>query len=366
VKTEETKKADARAGATRREAEKKSAATTVTATKARNRKTKGAPTKEREIAEALFDLATLAADVDRETEAPSSEKNGKRKRSRTTKKIASAMFTEAATTMNDGHTNVSAGTQYGMHASAGFGAGLGLGQFPSVFPPPPIGYYGGPQAANPYGISLPRPKNATLHVYIAHFIDYTQQVLRQTAPALDAGAANVAGETLRAGDPSTSMASAGFPGTINGLFPSMMNPHVMAALLSAQPMMAGGGAGGAGGAPDPQLAQQQLQVMNMMMQQAAAFPMLGAEFPTPAGASSAGKTMGVPTFPPMGNNPMTMAMMGASMPPHVLEAMNAMAQLQPQPQPQQTPQTDAPVNDEPVATVAAGVKVEPPVAAAQS
>jgi hypothetical protein len=68
----------------------------------------------------------------------------------------------------------------------------------------------------------------------------------------------------------------------------------------------------------------------------------------------------------MGNNPMTMAMMGASMPPHVLEAMNAMAQLQPQPQPQQTPQTDAPVNDEPVATVAAGVKVEPPVAAAHS
>ena len=197
AKTEE-KRADARdgrggarAGAKRREAEKKSTATTV---KPRSRKNGGVNTKEREIAEALFDLATLAADVDRETEAAAGEKNGKRKRSRTTKKGAGAMFAAAAatTTTNGGLTNASAGTGYGMHAAAGFGAGLGLGQFSSAFPPPPVGYFGGSQGANPYGISLPRPKNAALHVYISHFIDYTQQVVRQTAPALDAGVDDVA------------------------------------------------------------------------------------------------------------------------------------------------------------------------------
>ena len=196
--------------------------------KPRSRKNGGVNTKEREIAEALFDLATLAADVDRETEASAGEKNGKRKRSRTTKKVAGAMFTATTTTTtNGGLTNASAGTGYGMHAAAGFGAGLGL-QFSSAFPPPPVGYFGGSHGVNPYGISLPRPKNAALHVYISHFIDYTQQVVRQTAPALDAGVDDVARDTSQAGDPSTSTAHARFPGAFCGPFPPLMNPHVMA------------------------------------------------------------------------------------------------------------------------------------------
>ena len=63
---------------------------------------------------------------------------------------------------------------------------------------------------------------------------------------------------------------------------------------------------------------------------------------------------------------MMMAMMGASMPPHVLEAMNAMAQQQ-QLQ-QQHDQIQAPVGDKlpAAAAAAAEVKVEPPVAAAPS
>ena len=297
------------------------------------------------------------------------------------------MFAAAAatTTTNGGLTNASAGTGYGMHAAAGFGAGLGLGQFSSAFPPPPVGYFGGSQGANPYEVSLPRPKNAALHVYISHFIDYTQQVVRQTAPALDAGVADVAPDTSQAGEPSTSTAHARFPGAFCGPFPPLMNPHVMAALLSTQPVMAGvgrpdgtggggggevgGGGGGGGGAPDPQQAQQQLQLLNMLMRQAAAFPMFSAGFPAPPGASPAGDVMGVPMFPPMGDNAMMMAMMGASMPPHVLEAMNAMVQQQ-QLQ-QQHDQVQAPVGDKlPAAAAAAAVKaevkVEPPVAAAPS
>jgi len=107
-----------------------------------------------------------------------------------------------------------------------------------------------------------------------------------------------------------------------------------------------------------------------MMRQTAAFPMFGAGFPAPPGASTAGDVMGVPVFPPVGDNPMMMAMMGASMPPHVLEAMNAMAQQQ-QLQ-QQHDQIQAPVGDKlpaaaaAAAAAAAEVKVEPPVAAAPS
>ena len=297
-------------------------------------KRKGLKQDEHEIAEALFDLATLAADADKEPDGKAS----KRKKPRATKKASAPA----------GGAKTSAKTVLGAGDAAPGGlppvyAGMGLPPLGAF--PPPVPLLG---VANPFHAQVPRTKpfrNATAHVYIAHFIDFTQKVSKQTMTvhqdASAAAAAAKGGDETQAsreqmGDASTSGAPFGGmpPG---GFSPFMMNPYLMGALMAGQPM------GPGGGGPD---ASQQTQLLNMMMQQAASVPMFGGAnqamgFPPPMGmmnpsqqsqggggergGAGADSNGGVnPYLAPMFamQNPMLMAaMMGSAMPPHMMESI---------------------------------------------
>jgi len=286
-------------------------------------KRSGMKQDEHEIAEALFDLATLAADVDKEPEGKAS----KRKKPRTTKKAsAPARGAKAIVQTVLGADDAARGGLPPVYA------GMGLPQL-GAFPPPvpPLG------VANPFHPQVPRTKpfrNATSHVYIAHFIDFTQKVSKQTVTthqdAMAAAAEKGGDEAQRraqTGDASTSGPPFGGmpPG---GFSPFMMNPYLMGAFMAGQPM------GPGGGGPD---ASQQAQLLNMMMQQAAAVPLFANQpmgFPLPmgtmnssqqaqggggerGGAAGVDSSAGVnPYLSPMFamQNPMMLAAMGSAMP----------------------------------------------------
>lgn len=310
------------------------------ATKPRIRPSKN----EREIAEALFNLATLAADVD--TGGGTKKNASKRPKKRTVTNVAQEKTTSGVNTVTIPPT---IGDMGGVsNTVAGYELAYGVGA-PISGPVDYSAQYGA-SAVNRYGVSfVPRGKpfqNSALHVYIAHFIDLTQQAAKQQTLVHQELAAHLSGSIGNAPSPSdvgALMAHAQEAGTSGvGVFGAasglpFVTPHAMAAMMSGQP---------GGGAPD----MQQVQFINMMMQYAAAFPMFGAPpgFGPPAqgghdGVAAMGGTGGVSSnmfFPPMPftpgvqsgakdttgmppsmmdprAHPMMMAMMSGMMPPQM-------------------------------------------------
>lgn len=249
--------------------EKKSAEKEAKSTKsaARSRPSKN----EREIAEALFNLATIAADADRDVDVKKAKKQ---------KKASPPMPAPAKKPSNVGATTTGAGavgTSGGRVASAstayvGFPFGV----------TPPNAYASMVDQSFMHANRLteldfvPRGKpfkNSAVHVYIAHFIDFTQQASRQQSAAyqemaVDPGLASADAATVR----TLSQESAG--GVTSGMFGAtagipFAGPNALANMFSGQSLIPG--------AMSSEMQQaQQMYFLNMMMQYATAFPMFGA------------------------------------------------------------------------------------------
>lgn len=321
------------------------------------------------MAEALFDLATLAADVDRE--GAGAEIGPKKKRAK-------------AASKRGGKENAASGRGGGTNASA---AAVPM-------PMPPTGYVGG-VGAREMGYAMPPPglasarrpfNNNALHVYIAHFIDFTQQVSKQQQQRVTAQFSRSAdgGEHAQQGG-----ASMGGLGPFAGMppqfgMPPMFNPQLLAAIMSGQ--MPGAQAqqqqqGQQGqqqtttttaqrdqqhGSPTPEAQQAQMnQMMNMMMQNLAAFPsMFGPGFMPGLNPMM----MPPQQFMPPGfnpgqfmdpNNPMAFMVGGGAggaggVPSQLVDAMNAAQQREEQDQkPPQVQQGAAGVKEAPAPFAAA-------------
>jgi len=321
------------------------------------------------VAEALFDLATLAADVDRE--GAGAEIGPKKKRAK-------------AASKRGGKENAASG---GANANVNANANAAV-------PMPPVGYGGGGGGgAREMGYAMPPPgmasarrpfSNNALHVYIAHFIDFTQQVSKQQQRVAAQFSRGIGG-----GEGTQQQAPGGAPGVGLGPFAGMppqfgmlpmFNPQLLAAIMSGQMPGAPQQQGQQGqqqqttqtrdqqhGSPTPEAQQAHMnQMMNIMMQNFAAFPpMFGPGF-----MPGVNPMMMPPQqfMPPSGfnpaqfmdpNNPMAFMMGGGAggdggVPPQLIDAMNAAQQREQQDQ--QPPQ---------VQQGAAGVKEAPaPFAAA--
>jgi hypothetical protein len=319
------------------------------------------------VAEALFDLATLAADVDRE--GAGAEIGPKKKRAK-------------AASKRGGKENAASG-RGGANANANAAVAM-----------PPVGYDGGGGDAREMGYAMPPPglasarrpfSNNALHVYIAHFIDFTQQVSKQQQRVAAQFSRSIGG-----GEGAQQQAPGGAPvgglGPFAGMppqfgMPPMFNPQLLAAIMSGQMPGAPQQQGQQGqqttattqtrdqqqhGSPTPEAQQAQMnQMMNMMMQNFAAFPpMFGPGFmPGVNPMMMPPQQFMPPGFNPAQfmdpNNPMAFMMGGGAggaggVPPQLVDAMNAAQQREQQDQkPPQVQQGAAGVKGAPAPFAAA-------------
>ena len=301
-----------------------------------------------------------------------------------------------------GGSNAAAAAKSVKLASAHAGGGYAPPPFGVGFPPgwPPNPHGAGARLVDPFSMHVPARKpfqNCAMHVYIAHFIDFTQQeslramMLQQDsqqhfANAVNPAAAYFAAAAAAAGVGGVGGGGGGGDGDVRGAteglgtsgvgqfppmgaFPPMMHPHALAAMMSSQAAAAaavagqfGGGApvqNGGDGALPPSAQAQMNHFMAFMMQQAQfAFPVgfPGAApggmppfmFPPPGipamahqqggGGTDIGQQPGF--FPPPfldPNNPIA-AMMMAGVPPHALMEMMQQAAVGEGPQQQQRQQ----------------------------
>lgn len=322
----------------------------------------------------MFDLATLAADVDRE--GAGAEIGPKKKRAK-------------AASKRGGKENAASGRG---------GANANAGAVPMPMPPVGYGGGGGGGGAREMGYAMPPPglasarrpfSNNALHVYIAHFIDFTQQVSKQQQRVAAQFSRSIGG-----GEDAQQQAPGGAPvgglGPFAGMppqfgMPPMFNPQLLAAIMSGQMPGAPQQQGQQGqqqqataatqtrdqqhGSPTPEAQQAHMnQMMHMMMQNFAAFPPMGF----PPGFMPGVNPMMMPPQqfmpPPPGfnpahfmdpNNPMAFMMGGGAggaggVPPQLVDAMNAAQQREQQDQkPPQVRQGAAGVKEAPAPFAAA-------------
>jgi len=301
-----------------------------------------------------------------------------------------------------GGSNAAAAAKGAKLASAHAGGGYAPPPFGVGFPPswPPNPHGAAARLVDPFSMHVPARKpfqNCAMHVYIAHFIDFTQQeslramMFQQDsqqhfANTVNPAAAYFAAAAAAAGGGGGSGGGSGGGGNGDGdargateglgtsgvgqfppmgAFPPMVHPHALAAMMSSQAAAAavagqfGGGApvqNGGDGALPPSAQAQMNHFMAFMMQQAqfgfpGGFPgaapggMPPFMFPPPGipamahqqggGGSDIGEQTGF--FPPPfldPNNPIA-AMMMAGVPPHALMEMMQQAAVGEGPQQQQ-------------------------------
>lgn len=236
---------------------------------------------EREIAEALFNLATIAADADRDVDVKKAKKQKKAAHPSATtpaKKPSNlgATTTGAAPNAPSGGRATSASTAY---------VGFPFGMTPSnAYASMMDQSFAHANRLTEFDL-MPRGKpfkNSAAHVYIAHFIDFAQQASRQQTAAYREMADASHGNTDDTAAHARTLSQESAGGVPSGAFGAaagvpFAGPFALANMFSGQSLIPG--------AMSAEMQQaQQMYFFNMMMQYATAFPVMGAGGFPPFGA----------------------------------------------------------------------------------